>query len=322
MELLELRELDSFGAFSEFITMEEAKNKGLIPSDIASYFPNKCKCGSDMIISSNLKVMMCCDPLCYIKQGYSLLEFLRRGDIKGIGPAACLGTAQAFYKSNPNRSYLNMIYTSLDKISAYGNEGVDIEDAIKYIVKQSKTFATIVSSLGIPKLGTRVIDVLKGLNTPNIMLQDIVYNHNGSVSSFLESRGVSDTMFKFYFKFYLNDIVYVTEVYENMIREAMRDIKICITGSLSPNGVSLTRPQFIKYCNTISVAKDGNRLFEIQDSSAIKSVNYLICDYPSSSSKYQTAAEREKLEQRKIIYTSTEFLNLIEQEVKAYDRIE
>ena len=80
---------DSFGAFTDFITVKEAETIGLITKSHVGIFPHVCTCGSDMIINMARTKLTCCDPRCSVKQGLALSELFSRFNIKGIADATC-----------------------------------------------------------------------------------------------------------------------------------------------------------------------------------------------------------------------------------------
>ena len=93
----EFKKLDEYNAFAEFISVSQAKSSGIIPESFHNIFQDKCKCGSDFIISENLTQLQCCDPRCKIKMGHTLADILARFDCKNLGPATCLSIMSECY---------------------------------------------------------------------------------------------------------------------------------------------------------------------------------------------------------------------------------
>ena len=55
MTFSEMRHMyDKFHAFDNYITVESAKTLGIIPEGWHSYFPDRCKCGSENIVTMSL----------------------------------------------------------------------------------------------------------------------------------------------------------------------------------------------------------------------------------------------------------------------------
>lgn len=310
--------MDDYNAFANFITIKEAKMRKLIPEEISDYFNEQCKCGSEMIISTTLKQIMCCDPLCFIKQGYSLDEYLKRNGIKGLGPESCINVIRIYQERAGRKSFIEMMLSYQDKIHLLGDYGHSVSDAIKVIQSKPITFPNLVASLGLPKLDSKVTTLLRGFSSSESLLWTLVQNYDGNLSYFFDIRNVFDPTFRFYFKFYLHDICYLTDRYPNILKQANRVIKVCVTGSVSPNGIPMNRQNFVAYCNSVATTADGVRLYEIENSTAIHTVSYLICDVPNSHSKYNVAKAREEAEGVKIIYTSSEFVNLLKEGVINY----
>lgn len=80
MTFSEMRRVyDKFHAFDNYITVESAKTLGIIPEGWHSYFPDRCKCGSENIVTMSLSSIMCTDPRCPCKQAlsvHSTMEYL------------------------------------------------------------------------------------------------------------------------------------------------------------------------------------------------------------------------------------------------------
>ena len=86
MQFNEMRNnFDKMGAFLNFISVREAKEVGIIPDFAAEYFPERCQCGSEMILDKFSRArLQCCNPFCSVKQAYMLSEMFRRFGIKGM----------------------------------------------------------------------------------------------------------------------------------------------------------------------------------------------------------------------------------------------
>lgn len=319
MELSDLLELDGYGAFSNFITVAEAKAKNKIPENLHDHFPDKCKCGSDMIVTTELQRICCCNPLCYIKQGRSLLHFIKSGGINGLGPVSCEEVFRSFQRIHPDESYISMLLNNFHNIPVYSEYGYSVHAALRETLARPVSLSTMVSSLGLPYIGKDICKVFDKYDTIDNWLLEVTEDFSGSIGRYFSACGINDVSVKFYIKYYLKDIVNVTDLFPNRMSKGHMQIDICITGSVFPNGKHMTRDDFLLHCNSLLTA-DGKRLFDIKNTSAMHSVNYIVCDNPSGSQKYLVAKRREELEGKKILYTSTEFINLIKGGIEEYDR--
>ena len=139
------REHDRYYAFSYFMTVEEAKRFGTIPKEYWDYFPNKCECGSENILTGSLQQPQCCNPKCFIKQGYALSELLTRFKCKGLGPARCIEIVKTLapqFKYNSYIEILDMRQEDFPSALAQKAYSIDLLRAIGKIRSKKITFPT------------------------------------------------------------------------------------------------------------------------------------------------------------------------------------
>lgn len=312
------RDIDEYGAFSDFVTVAEAKKIGLIPSEYVSYFPDYCECGSENIITRDLQQPQCCNPRCLIKQGYSLSEMFNRFQCKGLGPARCTEIVKQLSPQFQYNSYIEILDFSWDmlplqlKQQAYS---YDLLNSISKIKQSVMTFPQMVRNLAIPALGDKAVFLLDGINSFTEMEKK--FRSCGGLSSFCLQKGIQDKMFLFWFRQYALDIAIAEKLLQNSLRKSgLLKIEVCITGFLYLHGKRITKEKFLEICNNSSVVNNV-QLFEVVQNKAMMHASHIIADSPSRSAKYLAGLERgEEIdidgEVRSVLMTSNEFLNFLE----------
>lgn len=311
---------DRYHAFTNFLTVETAKTMGLIPEDYHEYFPNKCKCGSDNIITMGLQQPQCCNPRCYIKQGYALSELFTRFKCKGLGPARCIEIIQCLspkFKYNSYLEILNMTMEDFPVNLAQKAYAFDLLDAIHKIKSETITFPALIGNLAIPTLGDRALKLLEGIDSFEEFQNEI--KKCGTLQLFCDSRGIHDQMVLFWIRNSAIDMCIADIILQgNIRRSGIVKIEICITGFLYLNGKRITKDEFIKVCNQLTVNENGVQLFEIVQNTAKISASHIIADTPSRSAKYLAGLKRGKEididgVERNVLMTSAEFLEFLKE---------
>lgn len=326
MTFEELLQRETFGAFNEFIKVTDAKTQGLLPESYHNIFNDKCKCGSDMIIKSNLTTFQCCNPRCYIKLGYMLNEtFSRFGvndafskmGIKGFGPATCISAMEQAVKFLDIPSHIELF--SLGRfelptvISNYRLD--DFEYAKQIMLSKQYTLADLVSKLGLPGLGDKAHDIFEDYNSVAELDEDI--DAVGDIPRLLSTKGIYASMMAYNLRTYLPDIILAQMRFNEQIRmQAGQTIDIVMTGRLSPNGVSMSKDAFLDLLNKEGTTSDGISLYGFRRTSAVKSVPYVVADYPTNYSNYKEGSARG------VIISSTELLNKVKELVKGAEKNE
>lgn len=316
MKFEEFKELDSINAYAEFMSVKDAKASGHIPPEYEDIFRDDCICGSDRMINTRLTTVMCVDPKCYIKMGYNLDNMLKKFGCKGLGPSTCVSICK-FGKENgifKVPSHIEILHSFQRFEHLLGAKYQDLRHAVGTIQSTPLKFYQMIQYLCIPDYDTSCKDLFGDVSNFDDLMNKI---NSSSVIDFLYHRGVKDTKKAIHLYLSLRDI----RAFELMFvgeytKPAIKHVNICITGVVAPEGVSMTRKEFLNYCNSISVI-DGTPLFDITANSAKMSNSYVIADHPSGSDKYSKAVYRERANPGvKIIYTSTEFVELIKSEVE------
>lgn len=310
---------NTYHTFDEFVTIREAKELGIIPKQYVDpdnpeggIFPDRCQCGSENIITRSLTRATCCNPRCKIKLGYALSELFTRFGIKGVGDQICLKLINAVYDKLEYKSHievLTMERADYPMFIASTMAGCDLYTACHEIRKEQLTFASMVSKLGLPELSTSTEKLLFRINCFSQLYEQI--QKEGGVKNYCWNRNVYDANKIYWFYESLPDILLAEKVFCRSLRkEGLRSISICVTGSVSVGGLSMTRKEFINRCNQEARDNKGNQILEIKDTSAKESCSYVVADYPSTSSKYLAGAKRG------VLITADNFIKRIQEVVK------
>ena len=171
----------------------------------------------------------------------------------------------------------------------------------------------MVEAVNIPGFGSLCQDYFRGIENCT-QLQDEI--KRVGVVKFMLDRGVEDLKKDLNLVLFLSDVYVLERTFRGeKISKILKDVKICITGPVSPEGVYMKRDDFIRYVNKLSKVGDI-QVFNISESGPATS-SYVIADSPSSNRKYLKAKEREAYNpSQRVLYTSTEFVNLIRNEVE------
>lgn len=322
---------DLYAAYNSWISIAEAKNLGMIPEKYWDYFPDHCDCGSDNIVSLNLKRCMCCDPRCEIKESYRLAEFLHRSNIAGFGASNCATilkylkledsrrlqndpSAKPFFEKGTYLEAFNVPYNDYP-VQLYGTSvGYNFYQASLKLKSTPITFAKLVSNLGIPSLGSNALNLFRGINSVIQLLEEI--QKQGGLRAFCSLRGVYDTEVLHNLYEAMSDIIYANDLFRGAIRlEGVKNIKICITGRVVCDGSSMTKSEFIDYLNKLCINAEGVPLFEWQNTSAMQSVPFIVYSTASNSAKFRAGQARGSITdcfgEHSVLITANDLVTLL-----------
>ena len=276
---------DSYGAFNNYITVNHAKSVGRIPTDFHDYFEDYCECGSERIISVNLRMMQCTDPRCPIKQALALSNLFSNFECKGVGEAVCKQAYNEMTRINSRRitageepllktnSYIEFLLLDRNEypVTFASSSAGDLFIRFATLIKErTLTFPEMISKLGLPELETSAIKLFEGINSFSELAEAI--KAAGGIGSYCELRGFHDAMKKYWLKVSLEDIYVASVIFASSIRnEGLKDEQICITGSIYPNGSRMTKKAFIEYCNMHALTKPLSEML-------IESLEKVPCD--------------------------------------------
>jgi hypothetical protein len=311
MEYSELHEKDKgIGAFSEFVGMEQAKKYNLVPEDYQDVFPDRCECGSEMIVKTNLRRVMCADPRCRIKLAYNFRHMLQQFNCKHVGEQSCLDIMRYSYAKLKLKSHLELLsFTDADLPPYMG--GMAMYHFFQAVTKMKATrmsFGVMISNLGIPGFDSTALKIFSKVENLNDFLTKA--QAEGGIANFLSNRGVEDRMRVFNLVEYLPDIAMAeTQIFGKPLAVGKIEVSIVITGNISLYGRAITKSAYVGLCNKVGELSPSVRLFDVRRNSAVQSTAYLIAEGPSSNSKYLEVSAREASERRKLIYTPLEFID-------------
>lgn len=306
MEFAEFREKhDHYGAYAEWVTVAEAKETGLIPEAYHEYFPDRCECGSQNIIKTNLRQMTCCNPKCYQKEACQLSEFLTRSGIMGFGEANCARVLRAFRRYDkslvdsgrqtifPTNSFLDIFDVPEDNwpLSCGSALSHNFAVAVETLKNDNLTFPELISRLGIESVGSSALKIFDGISNSKELAHQIEVN--GGVRLFCYSRGVyaPDTINNIYES--LIDIANAERLFHKSLRyQGLVGVDICVTGSTCLQGVSLTKSQLIDVLNRASIGESGIQFYEFRLCTALQSAPFILYTTKSNSAKFRAGLAR------------------------------
>lgn len=302
-------------AYEEFMSIKEAKEKGLLPVDYHNYFKDRCECGCEFIIKNNLTTVQCCNPRCFIKSAYRLSNLLENFGLKGVASRTCESIILSYSDVGLDISHIQAFVLSLFRHpdALLGTAKLDVyKSNVTEMLERKYTFSELLSKLALPDFGTRSDKIFEGIQGIDDLLNKV--KEVGSYSAFFARRGVYDEAKINSFQTYIGDIILLTSILEqNVRRQGLQHIAICITGSLAPNGIKTIKQAYIDMLNEASITKDGIQLFEFSMSSAVKSVPYIVADYKSNTSKYTEGLNRN------VLISSTDLLNIVKRTVIKFE---
>lgn len=305
----EFVESDRYNAFNDFISVAQAKESGLIPESYTNIFPDKCVCGSDMIISKNRKCIKCCDPRCYIKIGKMLSQLFANFGAKNISDGTTIPLIQELKNVKGTETHLEALKLdgSWVPLTLIGAKEDIYYDALDMVFKEKRTFADIVSKLAIPALDTTARKIFEFYENVKEL------EEQSNLLDALSPCGIYDPKVAYYLETYMEDIKLAEEIFSKHILTNIGGvIDIVITGAVAPDGVTMSRNEFVSYLNELATLDDGCQLLEFRNCTALQTCNYVIADVPSSSRKYKAGQERG------VLISSTDFVNSVKDLVGKY----
>lgn len=317
MDFIEVKRQDKLNVYAEFLSVSDAFDSGVIPKSYRGLVPERCECGSENIVKSNRKILRCCDPKCAIKMSFALAEMLNNLGIQGLKQKTCKKLVDYCLKNNlfevPTYTEIVKVSRAEDLSFLIGSSWYNLVNGLNVITKKPVTFPEMVSYLAIPKYDSSTIKLLSGFNS----IVDLVkaLKEEGELMFFF-SRGVKDLE---KIKYLIDNLTTILQfelaMQVPLLKQGNQVRQIAVTGSVSVDGISVSRNEFANYCNQIGSV--GNvQLFNVNICKAFNSVEYVIADHPSSSRTYLEGL------QRGIVITAQEYVDRLREEVvecvKAY----
>ena len=313
MNYNEFKTQDTHGLFNSFISIDLAHDLELIPDELYPVIPKKCKCGSDFIISTNLKTMRCCDKNCVIKMAHALSLMLSDFGCKDIGFSTCYDLCKSSialgrFKIPSHVEVMNFDPNDVDLTNSIGVKWYTLIDFLTSLKSTRMTFAEMISKLHIPGFGSDSLQVFDEIGS----IVDLMELEKGEgIRGYLNRKGIkSEILIKTLIDNLM--VIYTFEYSLNtpLIKSGIFSNKVCVTGSVTVDGYSLTRSQFIKYCNAIGVI-DGVQIFTVIESSALMTCDRIIADSPSNTRKYRTGLSRRQQGESEVLVTAQEYVDFL-----------
>lgn len=318
--------------FSNFESVSDAKALGFIGQKYNELFTDKCRCGSEMVVrlaySSNIirvdeynsgvrpkpsiTAVTCCNPDCYEKLPFQLVDMFSDFDVKGIGIGICTKVVAQYIALGKTVSLKDII---LNKYSGTGLTGAEYETwckGIDLIYNSKQTFGKLVDKLAYPHIGSRFEDVFRGCSCVPDFIRKV--NSVGLIK-LLESNGIKSTDMQFYFCKYIMDIVdIVTALEHTLVLSTNKFINLCMTGKMSSSVGNFTKDGFVHAC--IEIMKTGPFAgeFELKTTSSVSQATFVIAGANSVSgntNKYRQAKTQQESSEYRFLFSPDEFLKYI-----------
>lgn len=144
----------------DILTIKEAKENGMIPSEYHSSIIDNCySCGGPIYTTRNLKKQFCGNLRCNLKVEGRMIKMLNNFGIIGVSRAY----AEKFLKSNDLHSHLYIFLASLEEMqrTGYLSKSCDLFRDIERIKSYKYTFAEVLSKMALPGLDETAITVFR-----------------------------------------------------------------------------------------------------------------------------------------------------------------
>lgn len=263
---------------TNFLTVVDAKQEGVIPESFFAYIPDLCPCcGQDMWISESRTILKCSNDFCIRRIAFRADALLKDLGIKGYGPVLLENYCESINAS----SIIDFIqYPPMPY------------NVIELIQQRNPTYSQLVEMLHIPNFGTKAYKLFDGFDNFSDFLKAISKSDNAS--DFIKQRVGGDET--------ANLVAQIIITYEHELREisklivvrpkAKRTILLQITGHIlnvrSEDGRALTKDDYVYILNSI-----GREVgCEFRRSDALQSVSFIVADTASNTRKYRVGLER------------------------------
>lgn len=338
MNFAEFREKhDHYDAYASWLSVKSAKEKNIIPIAYHKYFPDRCDCGSENMITNNLKRITCCDPKCYHKEACQMSEFMRRSGIERFGVATCEHVLSLFrhYDEKQVKAGKTSLFETKSFLDIFAvpeeNWPFDVTSAlcrdfaaaIDTLMHDSITFPGLISRLGVESLGSNALNVFDGISNSKELLQEI--DRCGGVRLYCFSRGVyaPEVINNIYES--LIDIANAEFLFKSSLRmQGLITVDICVTGSSSLYGESLTKAQLVDALNNASVGKLGHQYYEFHLCTALQSASFILYTTPSNSAKFRAGQARGEITDEfgthPVLMQVDDFYDLLKERMQSLDK--
>ena len=321
MDFEEVKARDRFGAYLEFNSVHSSFDMNIIPNEYKSILPERCECGSEFIISYNLKTIRCCDPHCPIKMGYAMAHMFSNYGCKNLGPETCKTIvkylrSKDFFKvpshleiiglNNENKGILD---------SVLGARWADLLQGIERIKRTKMSFGKMLSLASIPEFGSSSEKIFDDIRS---VVDFLKINENQNLVEYLYDKGVKSPKKVTSLITNLGALtIFEYNLYFPLLAPGLRTKKVCITKSVSVDGNYMSRPKFLEFLNTKVGNVNGVQLFSFVETGGPETVDHIICDQPTNTRKYLAGKAREAAGEKNVILTAQQYVDLMREEVSA-----
>ena len=297
-------------AFDDFVTVSGSD----LPEYYKTVFPSKCKCGSDIIMTSTTSrfggytQLQCCNPYCWVKMAHQFAYFMKTLGFRDFGEASAVTMYSYLGRELKSLTFLAIFEIENSQIAsimgdAYAARFAAAKDALKNRVFQ---FKDIIAALGIPDIGkgSRLFDLIKD---PAVLCK---YMAENKTDYLCDLAGIQSVMTRYHLNMARIDVLTLfVKVAPHVYSTPKNEVCVAITGSVSVDGKPVTRSEFIGICESIRDAK-GSPLYKIVETKSQAKLDYVIADSPSTSSKYKLGQDLG------ILITADNFVTLLRDRVE------
>lgn len=295
-----------------WLTVREAKSKGLIRSSYFKWLPDVCGpehgrdrgCGHDLIVTDNLSTIKCSNPRCNKKLAGRAAEMYARLGISGAGYSYC----KKFIDRNNVDTHLYMLSTdiSMHMVTGESEKAYDVVEAIERARSLWYTYPEAVSKIALPKLNTTAFTVFSQCPSLDIFKRAFEVTGYTMNDYLICQRGIKDEKAR--------QVIETIETFDLELSavnsffkikiEPKEIVTVAITGSMSACGLAFSRSDFVRYANHM-----GKGVVGVNVGKALASCKYVVADEPSSSEKYLAGLSRGN------IINSKDFIDYISRRV-------
>lgn len=263
---------------AEFLTVADAKLKGLIPETFFPYVNDDCPCcGMPMYISISRTNLKCNNASCVRKIAFQADGLFKDLGIKGFGPTSL----ETYCESIKAKSIIDVIQ---DPPPPY--------DLVAAIQALNPTFPQLVEMLHIPNFGSKAYKLFDGFDSFKSFLSAMsasgdnvgyILNRVGGEETTAAIVGIITT--------YSKELLQITDLVK-VRPKSKKVVLIQITGHIlnvrDEDGGALTKDEYVRILNDVG-SKIG---YEFRRSDALKSVEFIVADTVSRTRKYLIGQER------------------------------
>lgn len=337
------KEHDRFLAFNSWVSIKEAKDQKMIPEKYWNYFSDYCVCGSENMISSNLKRCKCCDPKCDVKYMYMFASFMKKSKCDNFGYSNCKTVYDAFMSENKIRienlqkgisekrplfvynHFLELFTIDWQDYPIFlqsTSVGLEFYQCAVRLQSDSLTFPQLMSRLSLPGLDNDALKLFKGCCS----FQDFInkVKQAGGLQRFCASKGIYaaetlSTIVEYFLDMGIADTIFG----QTLRQEGIQVVKICITGSVRLAGESMTKACFVQKLNELCIDKNGVPLYEFMLSSAVQSTPFIVYSSESNSAKFRAGKTRGEITDsfgtHKVLIKPDELVQLLTDRMKLWN---